>query len=328
MTDLEPLDLLLERLRAAAEETRLRLLVLCADSELTVSDLTTILGQSQPRVSRHLKVLCDAGLLERFREGSWAFFRLSQRGLGATLARGLVERLSLQDALIQLDLERLHMVKQARSESAARYFDENAADWDRIRTLHVAENQVEAAVLNRLGDGPFGDILDIGTGTGRLLELLAPKAERAIGLDLSREMLALARANLDRAGLKNCSVRQGDLYALPFPAQSFDAVTLHQVLHFLEDPAGAIAEAARVLRPGGRLVIVDFAPHDLEELRDRHAHRRLGFPQGDVDTWCQTAGLEPEASQVLPGKPLTVILWSARHLGAAPNRSSALELSR
>ncbi len=320
MTDLEPLDLLLERLRAAAEETRLRLLVLCADSELTVSDLTAILGQSQPRVSRHLKVLCDAGLLERFREGSWAFFRLSQRGLGATLARGLVERLSLQDAQIALDLERLHAVKQARAESAARYFDENAADWDRIRTLHVAENEVEAAVLTRLGPGPFGDILDIGTGTGRLLELMAPRAERAIGLDLSREMLALARTNLDKAGLKNCSVRQGDLYALPFPAGSFDAVTLHQVLHYLEDP-----EAARVLRPGGKLIVVDFAPHDLEELRDRHAHRRLGFPQADVDAWTAAAGLDVEESQVLPGKPLTVILWSAQSKGAIPTRSSVKE---
>ncbi len=328
MPDLEPLDLLLERLRAAAEETRLRLLVLCADSELTVSDLTAILGQSQPRVSRHLKVLCDAGLLERFREGSWAFFRLSQRGRGATLARGLVDRLSLQDSQIRLDLERLHTVKQARSESAARYFDENAADWDRIRTLHVAENEVEAAVLAHLGPGPFGDILDIGTGTGRLLDVLAPRAERAIGLDLSREMLALARANLDRAGHKNCSVRQGDLYALPFGADSFDAVTIHQVLHFLEDPGRAIAEAARVLRPGGRLIIVDFAPHDLEELRDRHAHRRLGFPQGDVDAWCEAAGLEPDQSQVLPGKPLTVILWSAQHPAVGPIPSSAVELPR
>ncbi|GFZ80152.1 ArsR family transcriptional regulator [Elstera cyanobacteriorum] len=325
MTDLEPLDLLLERLRAAAEETRLRLLVLCADSELTVSDLTAILGQSQPRVSRHLKVLCDAGLLERFREGSWAFFRLSQRGLGATLARSLVERLSLQDDQIALDLERLHAVKQARAESAARYFDDNAADWDRIRVLHVAENEVEAAVLGRLGPGPFGDILDIGTGTGRLLELMAPRAERAIGLDLSREMLALARANLDRAGLKNCSVRQGDLYALPFPAGSFDAVTLHQVLHFLEDPAAAVAEAARVLRPGGKLIVVDFAPHDLEELRDRHAHRRLGFPQADVDAWTAAAGLDVEESQVLPGKPLTVILWSAQSKCATPTRSPVKE---
>lgn len=325
MTDLEPLDLLLERLRAAAEETRLRLLVLCADSELTVSDLTAILGQSQPRVSRHLKVLCDAGLLERFREGSWAFFRLSQRGLGATLARSLVERLSLQDDQIALDLERLHAVKQARAESAARYFDDNAADWDRIRILHVAENEVEAAVLGRLGPGPFGDILDIGTGTGRLLELMAPRAERAIGLDLSREMLALARANLDRAGLKNCSVRQGDLYALPFPAGSFDAVTLHQVLHFLEDPAAAVAEAARVLRPGGKLIVVDFAPHDLEELRDRHAHRRLGFPQADVDAWTAAAGLDVDESQVLPGKPLTVILWSAQSKGATPTRSPVKE---
>lgn len=325
MTDLEPLDLLLERLRAAAEETRLRLLVLCADSELTVSDLTAILGQSQPRVSRHLKVLCDAGLLERFREGSWAFFRLSQRGLGATLARSLVERLSLQDDQIALDLERLHAVKQARAESAARYFDDNAADWDRIRILHVAENEVEAAVLHRLGPGPFGDILDIGTGTGRLLELMAPRAERAIGLDLSREMLALARTNLDKAGLKNCSVRQGDLYALPFPAGSFDAVTLHQVLHYLEDPAVAVAEAARVLRPGGKLIVVDFAPHDLEELRDRHAHRRLGFPQADIDAWSAAAGLETEESQVLPGKPLTVILWSAHSTSAAPTRSSVKE---
>lgn len=312
------MDRLLDQLRAAAEPTRLRLLALCGEGELTVSDLTQILGQSQPRVSRHLKLLCDAGLLERFREGSWAFYRLAPRGQGADLARDLVARLPDGDPILALDRGRLQTVQQARAQQATRYFADNAADWHRIRSLHVDEAEVERALLARIGDGPIADYLDIGTGTGRLLELIAPRADRAVGIDLSREMLAVARANLDRAGVKNCTVRQADLYQLPLQGDSMDLVTMHQVLHFLDQPAEAVAEATRVLRPGGQVLIVDFAPHEREELRERHAHRRLGLAERDVAEWCAAAGLTVDTIDHLPGSVLTVTVWSAHRCPTLP----------
>lgn len=305
------MEVLLAGLRAAAEPTRLRLLALCARAELTVSELTQILGQSQPRVSRHLKLLCDAGLLDRFREGAWAFYRLAQRGRAAPLAAHLVAFIPGDDAGLALDLERLEAVKQARAAAASAYFRDNAAEWDRIRTLHVDDRQVERVLQQQLGDRKLEDYLDLGTGTGRLLELIAPRATRALGIDNSREMLAVARARLEAADLRNCSVRQADLYQLPLATGSFDLVTLHQVLHYLEDPAAAVAEAARVLRPGGRLLLVDFAPHAFEELRERHAHRRLGFRESEVSGWCADAGLTPLPTHHLPGQPLTVSIWCA-----------------
>jgi ubiquinone/menaquinone biosynthesis C-methylase UbiE len=303
---------LLAGLRAAAEGTRLRLLALCAESELTVSELTEILGQSQPRVSRHLKLLCDAGLLDRFREGSWVFYRLAQHARAATLAQLLVERLPPGDATLALDRERLAAIKRQREEQAGAYFRANAVQWDRIRSLYVEEREVEAALAELLPATGIRDLLDIGTGTGRMLEIFAPHVERVVGVDLSREMLAVARVNLERASLRNCSIRQADMYQLPLATASFDAVVIHQVLHYAERPAAVIAEAARVLRPEGRLVIVDFAPHALEFLRSEHAHRRLGFADAEVTAWCIAAGLEPEPARLLPGNPLTVALWQAR----------------
>jgi ArsR family transcriptional regulator len=303
---------LLNGLRAAAEPTRLRLLALCARSELTVTDLTQILGQSQPRVSRHLKLLCDAGLLDRFREGSWAFYRLAQQSHGRELARLLAELVPEDDPMVALDCERLAAIKQARAEAAKRYFRENAARWDRIRSLYVDDREVEAVLLDLVPETEVRDLLDIGTGTGRMLEIFAPRVERAVGIDLSREMLAVARANLERAGQRHVSVRRGDMYQLPVAGGSFDAVIVHQVLHYAERPGAAVAEAARVLRPGGRLVIVDFAPHALEFLRQEHAHRRLGFADEEVIGWCRAAGLEAAPVRHLRGHPLTVSIWSAR----------------
>jgi SAM-dependent methyltransferase len=303
---------LLAGLRAAAEPTRLRLLLLCARGELTVSELTQVLGQSQPRVSRHLKLLCEAGLLDRFREGSWVFYRLSDAAAGGRLARLLVELVPGADPALALDLDRLAGIRRARAAAAAAYFRDNAARWDRIRSLHVDEEEVEHTLAGLLPAEGIHDLLDIGTGTGRMLELFAPRVERAVGIDSSREMLAVARVNLQRAGLPNASVRHGDMYQLPLPGASFDAVLIHQVLHYAERPAAAIAEAARVLRPGGRLVIVDFAPHELEFLRTEHAHRRLGFGDAEIAAWCGEAGLEPGRIRHLPGAPLTVSTWSAR----------------
>jgi ArsR family transcriptional regulator len=318
------LDHLLAGLRAAAEPTRLRLLALCARAELTVSDLTQVLGQSQPRVSRHLKLLCDAGLLDRFREGAWAFYRLAQRGPGGDLARRLLDMIPADDPALALDLVRLESVKASRATVAAQYFGENAGSWDRIRAMHVDEAEVEAALLRAFENARIDDLLDIGTGTGRVLELMAPRIERGLGVDQSREMLGVARANLQRAGFNHCSVRQADLFQLPLPADSFDAVTIHQVLHYLDDPSVAVREAARVLRPGGQMVIVDFAPHQMEELRERHAHRRLGFRDSEVRGWMAAAGLSPGADQHLPGQPLTVALWRAVRPGAASSSAPVL----
>jgi ubiquinone/menaquinone biosynthesis C-methylase UbiE/DNA-binding transcriptional ArsR family regulator len=305
------LDDLLAALRAVAEATRLRLLVLCSKGELTVSELAQILGQSQPRVSRHLKLLCDAGLLDRFREGSWVFYRVGADTSASALALHLVALCNERDAAIALDLQRLSAIKRQRAERAAAYFSENAPHWDRIRSLYIDEREVEAALAEIVTAAAPRDLLDIGTGTGRMIEVLAPQVGQALGIDQSREMLAVARVNLERAGASNGMVRLGDMYQLPLPDASFDAVVIHQVLHYADRPATAIAEAARVLRPGGLLIVVDFTPHVLEFLRVEHAHHRLGFADAEVAEWCREAGLEPSPPRLLQGDPLTVALWAA-----------------
>ena len=317
-------------LKAAGEATRLRILVLLGEAELTVSDLTEILRQSQPRLSRHLRLLAEAGLVERYREGAWAFFRLSERAGGVEMARALIDRLDPADPVIARDRERLAAVRAARAAAAQSYFRRHAAEWDRIRKLHVADAAVEAAIGAALSDQPMRSLLDLGTGTGRMLELFAPAIERGLGLDLSHDMLALARARLDRAGHKHCSVRQGDIYDLALPRDSFDVVIIHQVLHFLDDSAQAIREAARVLRPGGRLLIVDFAPHDLEFLREQHAHRRLGFAAEAVTQWIEAAGLDLVRQQTLPPGPegkIAVSLWLARDPRIALAQPTAREVA-
>jgi ubiquinone/menaquinone biosynthesis C-methylase UbiE/Fe2+ or Zn2+ uptake regulation protein len=308
-------DQLNTALKAAGEDTRLRILALVAEAELTVSDLTDILNQSQPRISRHLKLLAEAGLVQRFREGTWAFFRLAEGGGGAELAHALLAQLKTNDRVIARDRERLASVRAGRAAAAQKYFREHAAEWDRIRKLHVADAAVEDAIRAALAGHTFRSLLDLGTGTGRMLELFGPRIERGLGLDLSLDMLLLARDRLERAGLKNCSVRQGDIYDLPLPDHAFDAVIIHQVLHFLDDGGRAIREAARVLKPGGLLLVVDFAPHELEFLREQHAHRRLGFASEMVTQWMTAAGLEPVLHKNLPpgrdGK-IAVSLWLAR----------------
>ena len=310
-------DALNTALKAAGEETRLRVLALLAEAELTVSDLTDILRQSQPRISRHLKLLVEAGLVERFREGTWAFFRLAEHGGGADVARALIERLNPGDQTIARDRERLSSVRQARATAAQAYFRAHAAEWDRIRKLHVADEAVEDAIRAALSDKPFRSLLDLGTGTGRMLEMFGPDIERGLGLDLSLDMLLLARDRLERAGLRNCSVRQGDIYDLPLANGSFDVVIVHQVLHFLDDGARAIREAARVLRPGGRLLVVDFALHEQEFLREQFAHRRLGFAPDTVMQWITASGLDPVMHTSLAPEPgsegkIAVSLWLAR----------------
>jgi ubiquinone/menaquinone biosynthesis C-methylase UbiE/DNA-binding transcriptional ArsR family regulator len=303
---------LLEGLRGAAEITRLRLLVLCAQGELTVTELTEILGQSQPRVSRHLKLMCDSGLLERWSEGSWAFFRLAAKGERSTFARDLVARVPGDDPVVRRDLEHLAAIRRARAKSAAEFFARNAAGWDAIRSLHIDDGEVESHLLRLLPPESIGELLDIGTGTGRILELFASHGATGVGIDNSREMLAVARANLSRAGISRAYVRYGDMYHMPWAQPAFDAVTVHQVLHFADDPAAVIGEAARVLKPGGRLIIADFGRHGLERLREEFAHRRLGFGDSEVNGWLRAAGLSPSKVVRLPGGQLTVNLWTAQ----------------
>jgi ubiquinone/menaquinone biosynthesis C-methylase UbiE len=312
------MDELLSGLRAAAETTRLRLLFALSHGEFNVSELTRILGQSQPRISRHLKLMGEAGLLSRFKEGSWVLFRLREEAVGGALARAIVDLLSNHDAILARDLARLEEIKARRAEIAADYFRDNAADWERVRSFHVREEDVEHAMIAAIGEAKLGNYADLGTGTGRVLQLFAPLAKNAVGVDSSREMLAIARANLEKAGLRQAQVRHGDIYALPFPDGSCDLVTVHQVLHYLDDPQRAVAEAARVLAADGRLLLVDFAPHDLEELRETQAHRRLGIASEQMSAWLGRTGLKLEKHDILPPPwrgermGLTVSLWLAR----------------
>jgi len=308
------MDGLIAMLRAAGDPTRLRLLLLLRQAELTVSELIEIVGQSQPRVSRHLKLLGEAGLLERFKEGSWVFYRAADRGKGAELGAALASL--AEPSLSQADTLRLGAVRQARAAAAAAYFKANAPEWERIRALHAPEKDVEAAILKRMTARPIQNLLDAGTGTGRMLELLAPHANRAVGVDVSPDMLAIARDRLLRENLKNAQVRLADIYRLPFTTDRFDAVLFHQVLHYLDDPGAAVAEVARVMAPGARLLIADFAPHQLEFLRDDYAHRRLGFSDREVESWFAGAGLKAgESETIAPAAPspekLTVKLWMA-----------------
>jgi ubiquinone/menaquinone biosynthesis C-methylase UbiE len=303
----------LAALEALGEPTRLRLASLLGEAELTVTELTSILGQSQPRVSRHLKLMVDAGLLERHREGAWAFFRM-QDGAASRVVRDVLASLDSQDLTITADRARLVEVRSERARAADSYFARHAGDWDHLRKLHVPESAVEQALIAAIGNGPFHAALDLGTGTGRMLELLAARSTRAIGVDTSPAMLSVARANLERSGLKNAQVRQGDIYALPVEREGYDVVVIHQVLHYLDDPARAIREATRTLRPGGRLFVVDFAPHDLEFLRAEHAHRRLGFSSQEICDVLTEAGLEGARSQTVRAAQdtkLTVTIWQA-----------------
>jgi ubiquinone/menaquinone biosynthesis C-methylase UbiE/DNA-binding transcriptional ArsR family regulator len=303
---------LLSSLRAAAEPTRLRILALCAHAELSVTELTHILGQSQPRVSRHLKLLCDAELLVRSREGIWAYYRTADEGVdskGSELARVLVDLMPEDSGTLSRDLARLDQVRRERTAAAEAYFRANAEAWSHIRSLYVEETAVERRLL-QIAPETIRYHLDLGTGTGRILEVFAPRSQRGLGIDSSREMLAVARVNLARsADSRHLAVRQGDLYNLPLPDACSDFITLHLVLHYLTDPAAAIREAARVLKPGGRLIAVDFAPHDVESLREQHAHRHLGFSDAEISTWYREAGLEPGKVETLPGNPLTVTIW-------------------
>lgn len=334
MLDIQKLSFgrLVDALKAVAEPTRLRLVLLLARSDLTVSDLTAILGQSQPRISRHLKLLVESGVLTRYQEGAWAYFRLSEEASVSGLVHAVLNWADEADPVVERDSERLDAVRVERARRAADYFARNAGSWDTIRALHASDAEVEQALLAALGNKRIGTLLDVGTGTGRMLEVLAPRCERAVGIDASREMLAIARAKLDSAGIGNAVVRQGEAYHLPVERQAYDLVTIHQVLHYLEEPQAAVAEAARAVAPGGRLAIIDFAPHELEFLRAEHAHLRLGFSDDTLAGYLDDAGLEMVSLDHLVSSggetgELTVTICIARDprllvAGDGPNRTT------
>lgn len=310
---------LLQAIRSAGDPTRLRILALCAHAELTVSDLVGILGQSQPRISRHLKILVEAGLLERYQEGSWARYRMatdrsiqlsrSEQDISVVrFGEQVIDLLPETDAVLSGDMGRLERLREVREQEAAEYFARNAENWGQIRRLYVDEGEVSEVLTNRL-TGRLGRLLDIGTGTGHILELLASRADAAVGIDQSQPMLSIARSAIDGSGLSHCQVRHADMYQLPFPAESFDTVTIHMVLHYAEDPSAVLAEASRVLTPGGQLAVVDFAEHNLLELRSAHAHRWPGFAAGQIEEWCEGVGLIDPEKSALEGGPLTVCVW-------------------
>lgn len=301
-------------LRAAGEPTRMRILALLRREELAVLELTRILGQSQPRVSRHLKLLTDAGLIERFPDGAWVFYRLVGVGPARRLVEEFLALVSSDDAVLARDAERLTDVGAERAGQAANYFAENAERWDEIRTFHTAEADVERAILEIAGDGPFNRLVDLGTGAGRMLTLLGARAKSAVGLDLSRQMLNIARTRVAHAGLGACELRHGDILGTGLPTGEADIVVVHQVLHYLSEPGAAVGEASRLISPGGRLLIIDFAPHELEFLRIEHRHRRLGFSDDEMEKWLAGAGLAVIQSKALPPAgegSLTVKIWTA-----------------
>lgn len=310
-------DQAIDALRAAGEPTRLRVLSLLAGEELSVMELSRILEQSQPRVSRHLKLMADAGLIERFPDGARVFYRLSSDPLARRLVDTVLDL--LEAAAHEADDSRLDEVRRDRGAAASAYFERVAPQWDRIRSLYVCETAVEAAIKQAAGDGPFERVVDLGTGSGRMLTLLGKTAKMSVGLDLSQNMLNIARANVTKAGLDKVELRHGDIFATRLPEHSADLVLVHQVLHYLADPAAAVAEAARLVMPGGRLLIVDFAPHQLEHLREEHQHRRLGFSDPEMRDWLSSAGLKPSAPIALPPDTdgLTVSIWTAERPAAA-----------
>lgn len=314
---------LADLLQALADPTRLRILALLRRMELSVGELAILLDQSQPRVSRHVRILADAGVVERRREGSWVFLTITSEQRTEPMF-ALIDAWADEPSIaaFESDAAKLDRIRADRAEAAGRYFSSHAETWDSIRSLHVAESEVEEAIGRALGDQPLGRLVDVGTGTGRMIELFGRSADLSIGIDRSSEMLRLARVKLEAAGIAS-SLRQGDMYALPLDDGSADTIIIHQVLHYAHSPAEAIDEAARVLAPDGKLLVVDFAAHEREELRTSDAHIRLGFDDETMEAWFKTAGVAVDHVEHLEGGELTVTVWRGAKAGAQQRRRKA-----
>ncbi|MDX3908478.1 MAG: metalloregulator ArsR/SmtB family transcription factor [Sphingobium sp.] len=322
---------LIDLFHALGDTTRLRIMHLLRAMELAVGEIAQVVGQSQPRVSRHIRILVEAGLVEKRKEGNWVFLALSRdASLSPLFALFDSVETSDSEALWQAaDLARLAAVRNDRARAADEYFAEHAEEWDAIRSLHVSEREVEAAMYSALGEAPVGHLLDIGTGTGRMIELFGPDAQLVTAIDRSPEMLRLARAKLPGDAADKYRLLIGDFNALPVGDAAADTVILHQVLHYAQAPETVIAEAARVLTHEGRLLIADFAPHEREDLRIRDQHARLGFSSAQMQGWFAAAGLDLISEDTLPGGELTVKIWlGRRHMAqVVPIESSALKAS-
>ena len=310
----------------------MRILAVLSQGELAVSELCKVLAQTQPRVSRHLKLLVEAGLLERNPQGTSAFYRLARTGPGHQITSSILDFVDENDPTIVGDRQRLEAIREERALKADAYFESIATDWDAVRDRHVADEGVEAAMGREIGDQDVANLLDVGTGTGRVLEVFADRIERGIGIDRSQQMLDLARSRLDNDGLRHCSVRQGDIYALDIAPGSVDVAVVHHVLHFLDDPVSALEEITKTIAKGGRLIIVDFAPHQLETMRSDYAHHWLGFAEQDVISWCSDAGIgDMKVQHLHPQSPtdesLTVTIWSGVQTLEAPRTLYSKEAS-
>ncbi|WP_448585746.1 ArsR/SmtB family transcription factor [Thermaurantiacus sp.] len=299
---------LLDLFSALADPSRLRIFLLLREIELSMGELAQVLNQSQPRISRHVRILAEAGLLRRQKEGAFAFVRRAESE-AARAAAALIERLDGERGPAAVDRARLADVRAQRRALLDRWFADHAEEWDLMRSLEAPDAEVEAAILELATARGIGRLLDIGTGTGRMIELLGPAAKAMAGLDRSPEMLRVARSKLEAAGLGAADLRPGDVHDPPFPHESFETVILHQLLHFLDTPEAAIAEAARLLAPGGQLLLVDYLAHDLEELATRFRHARLGFDPADVEAMLKASGLDLRAFRTIAGPRLVIAIW-------------------
>lgn len=309
-------------------------MLLLLKMELAVGELAQILEQSQPRISRHIRILDEADLAERRKEGSWVFLRPGKTQALETLHRIFRSENVVTSEQAISDEQKLATVRQKRAQMAEQYFAAHAEEWDAIRSLHLPEDKVEQAMLALVKDVHLGHLVDIGTGTGRMVELFGPGAELVTALDNSPEMLRLARAKLlagdsspsgQTALTRKTELKLGDFNRLPLQDGKADSVIMHQVLHYAQHPEAVLTEVSRVLGPGGIILIADFASHDREELRTAHAHARLGFSDDSMERWFRQTGIDLVQSRTLDGGQLTVKIWVGRKSDLAHIHNNPVE---
>jgi len=303
-------------LKVLGHPERLRILALLSRGELTVSELTHILGLSQPRVTQYINSLESAGVIERLKEGSWVFSRLRNGNASVTaLVATTLNALPHDDKTLLSDQKRLLDVRKKRAEAADAFFASVANDTGQLGDEYLPQSDIETAMRELAGEGPFNFMVDLGTGTGRVLDVFSDRITRGTGIDNNTDMLKVARHKLASSGHSHISLRQGDLHRAPIDSGTADLVTLHQVLHYLDDPSEAIAEAARLLTPGGMLLMVDFEAHNQDSFRDNYAHRRLGFTDSDISGWTVQSGLQFLPSLLIDNTTTSgprVKVWSAK----------------